>query len=381
VLQTAASGVARFDHNPTTFESLGLLIEEQRTNLKTYSEELDNAGGWGGADTPTVTANAGVAPTGLLTADLLGDTSASVVQGLEGSIVITSGTGTYTVSCYIKRYTSNCCSVRVFTNGGTPVVAEIVIDPVNGAAQWRTGVTGTSFSITSVGNNWYRVSVTITDNATGATALAMLLRPAFAATYTPTISATATGSAFFWGAQLEAGAFPTSYIQTVASQVTRAADAASMTGANFSSWYNQAEGTFFSSVVLNQTPAQLNGFSIYAASDNTSLNRVIVNFGVGSGGNINSTITTGGTVQAQTINGSLSTAGAYSYANAYKVNDFASVVNGGSAVTDTSGVLPVINLLYLGANSAGTPNLNSTIRKLAYYPVRVTNAQLQGLTS
>ena len=44
LIQTAASGAARFDHNPTTGESLGLLVEEARTNRVTYSEQFDNAG-------------------------------------------------------------------------------------------------------------------------------------------------------------------------------------------------------------------------------------------------------------------------------------------------------------------------------------------------
>jgi hypothetical protein len=50
---------------------------------------------------------------------------------------------------------------------------------------------------------------------------------------------------YAWGAQVEAGAFATSYIPTVASQVTRSADSAVMTGTNFSSWYNASEGTFY----------------------------------------------------------------------------------------------------------------------------------------
>ena len=49
-----------------------------------------------------------------------------------------------------------------------------------------------------------------------------------------------------WGVQLETGSFPTSYIPTKGSTVTRNADEASITGTNFSSWYNQSEGTIFS---------------------------------------------------------------------------------------------------------------------------------------
>jgi hypothetical protein len=87
-------------------------------------------------------------------------------------------------------------------------------------------------------------------------------------------------------------------------------------------------------------------------------------------------------LQAQTVNSSLATAGNYKYANAYQVNDFASVVNGGSAIVDTSGTLPVVNSLFLGVNAVGNSAfLNGTIRKIAFWPKRVSNAELQGLTS
>jgi hypothetical protein len=176
-------------------------------------------------------------------------------------------------------------------------------------------------------------------------------------------------------------AFASSYIPTVASQVTRSADAASMTGTNFSSWYNQAQGAFFNSVVLLNPPATNLG-AIYAVSDGTSAERILVSMGTGSGGNINAVVTDNAVLQAQTVNGSLSTAGEYKYANAYQVNNFASVANGGSAAVDTSGTLPTVDRLFLGANAVGTSQfLNGTIMRIAYYPLRVTNAQLQALTS
>jgi hypothetical protein len=175
-------------------------------------------------------------------------------------------------------------------------------------------------------------------------------------------------------------AFASSYIKTEGSQVTRSADAASMTGTNFSSWYNQAQGTVFSDVNLTVSPAT-GTQNLYAISNGTTSERVQANTGSGAGGNISATVTAGGVLQAQTINGSLSTAGNYKYANAYQVNNFASLVNGGAAVVDTSGTLPVVDRLFLGASSGGGTNFNGTIKKFAYYPLAATSAQLQGLTS
>jgi hypothetical protein len=154
-----------------------------------------------------------------------------------------------------------------------------------------------------------------------------------------------------------------------------------MTGTNFSSWYNATEGTFYASVVLSQPPALTGSATIYAASDGTSSNRITALCGSGGGGNINALVTTGGVLQAQTINGGLATAGTYQYANAYQVNSFASSANGGTIATDTSGTVPTVNRLYLGATATGGTTLNGHISQIAYYPRRLANSQLQAITA
>lgn len=372
VLETAASDVARFDHNPVTNESLGLLIEESRTNLLTYSEQFDNAA-WTKTQS-SIVPNTVVAPTGLLTGDLHLPNTTAAEHSIAQNFSFVSGT-TYTLSIYLKAAGYTQCRIRFQSSAFGGTAQSIDVDLVAGTTVSSSG--SPISTINNVGNGWYRVTSTATATTTISATISVF----------PIIGGSTTGAGdgysglYIWGAQLEAGASATSYIPTVASQVTRAADAASMTGTNFSSWYNQAEGAFFSSVVLSQAPAVLSGVGIYAASDGTSSNRVFVALGSGLNGNINAVVSTGGTLQAQTINAGLSTAGAYSYANSYKVNDFASVANNGVAVTDTSGTVPVVNRLYLGAGATGTLYLNNTIRKIAYYPFRLTNAQLQALTS
>lgn len=373
VLETAASGVARFDHNPITDESLGLLIEESRTNLMPYSEQFDNAA-WTKAQS-SIVSNTVVAPTGLLTGDLHLPNTIAAEHPISQNFSFVSGT-TYTFSIYLKAAGYTQCRIRFQSGAFGGTAQSIDVDLVAGTAVSASG--SPISTITNVGNGWYRVTSTTTATTTISAAISVF----------PIIGGSTTGAGngysglYIWGAQLEAGAFATSYIPTVASQVTRAADAASMTGTNFSSWYNQAEGAFFSSIVLSQPPAVLAGLGIYAVSDGTSSNRIFVNLGSGANGNINAAVSTGGVLQAQTINAGLSTAGAYLYANSYKVNDFASVVNNGVAVTDTIGTIPVVDRLNLDhVRTTGTLNFNSTIKKIAYYPIRITNAQLQALTS
>lgn len=361
-LQTAAAGVARFEHNPVTGESLGLEIEEQRTNLVVRSEEFGTT--WT-ATNITVTANQIIAPDGTLTADQLTDNSTSGFHQAGQTVSLTSGT-TYTLSVYAKRGTTN---VSLRLNDGTNF-ARADFDLSNGTS---TLTTGTSASITAVGNGWYRCTLTGTATATTASGSALVMVKSI-------FSYVGTGEyVYVWGAQLEAGAFATSYIKTEGSQVTRSADSASMTGTNFSSWYRADEGTLYSQFVIGPDS---DGSRFFANIDD--------------GGNTNAVdirssniATIGGVVGAsggQQANMSVTAPSIGSTCKAaitYKVNDFAFTANAATVVTDTSGTVPTNpNRFTIGSYNAGSGNfVNTTIAKVAYYAKRLTNSEIQALTT
>jgi len=357
----------RFDYDPVTLAPKGLLIEEQRTNLLLQSEAVDNAS-WSKSGILGVTSNATASPDGLVDADLVVPT-ATTVQHFVGQTVTGAA---HNFSTYVKAggYSS---VILFFTVHNSYVTFDLSTQTVT-----ETSGTITSSSITAVGNGWYRVSVATSLTTHTEARVYVTVGGTYA---TRTVAGDGTSGIYIWGAQIEVGAFPTSYIPTTTAAATRAVDGAVMQGANFSNWYNAVEGSFYSSVLLGQPPALSNSAAIYCASDNTASNRILVLCGTGAGGNINALVTAGGVAQAQTINGGLSTAGAYLYANAYKANDFASVVNGGAAVTDTSGTIPVVDRLYFGATAVGSPTLNGHISRIAYFPRRLSNTELQGITS
>jgi hypothetical protein len=203
----------RFDHEVT----------RTTTNLISYSEELDDASWGGGASgNATVTPNAIAAPFGSITADLLDDTSTTQVQAKSQVINIVSSTGSYTLSAFVRPNTSSIVSLRLGLGGATTINGEVVVDLATGAAQWRSGANvGTSFAITSAGGDWYRISVTVTDNGTGNNGAAIELRPAFALTYTDTLNVTAQGSAYFWGVQLEQNDDVGPYVKTTGAAATK----------------------------------------------------------------------------------------------------------------------------------------------------------------
>lgn len=368
VLQTAASGVARFEHNPVTGESLGLEIEEQRTNLLTYSEQFDDAS-WTKSNT-SIIANIAVAPDGTVTADssVANTTAAEHTVGKNASL--TSGT-TYTMTFYVKAAGYSVFRIRFSSSAfGTAQTVEFNLSSVS-----ATTVNGTPVgSITSVGNGWYRITSTATATVTASS---------FISAY-PVIGGSSTGAGdgysgiYIWGAQLEAGAFATSYIPTVASQVTRSADSASMTGTNFSSWYRADEGTFYAEFAPSSSNFGANR-NIFLASDGTSNNFNGLRYG-STGSQPAAAVTVAGVIQSNITSGTMVAGTSYKMVGAYKVNDFAMIRDAGTVGTDTSGTLPVVTQAEIGALS-GTSISSQMIKKLAYYPLRVTNAQLQAMTT
>jgi hypothetical protein len=381
LLTTAAAGVPRFDFNPITNDSLGLLIEEQRTNLVTYSEQFDNAA-WGKVRS-SVTANTIVAPDGTLTGDKhIPDTQNSSNHNIQRNNITVTNTQ-HTVTAYAKQAEYEFLSIGVVDSSlytkQTRQVFNISTGLV-GTKQESGGYTVASASITSVGNGWYRcVLVTSALDANSTTRVEIQGRPDNAAA--GAFTGDGTSGIFIWGAQLEAGAFPTSYIQTVASQVTRAADAAIMTGTNFSSWYNQGEGTLYGEYIgvanISGATRRLAEIGITTETNNRFV------FGYSQTTNTRFLTVVNGATQSD-IAVSATQGSPVKFAGAYATNNFQQATNGLLGTADTSVVIPLgINAMAIGSDFGPTANtaINGTIRKIAYYPIRCTNAQLVALTS
>jgi hypothetical protein len=374
-LQSAASGEARFDHDPVTGESLGLLIEEQRTNLFERSEEFDN-GYWTKAGV-TVTANTVVAPDGTLTADKCisssGQTLGSINSSIRRSLTKAASAITYTLSVYAKKAEHNRLTL-ILTKTDLSSVASVTYSLENGSVVIAAAASGSysnaSSVISDVGNGWYRVSLTVTtDTGTG---LFVIIDGR------DSVATTGDGFSgiFIWGAQLEVGAFPTSYIPTTSATVTRAADAASMTGTNFSSWYRADEGTMFADFKFNGLISFPDVFSI--GSSTTNFISISKNFSDLLRGEV---VTNGATTVNATTLITASFNNDYKLSMAFATNNTAVTTDGASPTLDTDCTIPVATSATIGNRTGSTTNpLNGTIKKLSYYPARVTNTELQGLT-
>jgi hypothetical protein len=275
----------RFDHNPVTGESLGLLIEEQRSNLLLNSGTL-------ATQNVTVTA---------------------VAHTLSFT-----GTGTVTLS-------------------GTSTAGPLV-------------GTGTGEA--------NRVSLTFTPTA---------------GTLTLTVSGTVTN------AQLEIGAFRTSYIPTAGTAATRSADVCSISGSNFSGWYRQDEGSFFADAIHTAAPIGGAARRMFEVNNASEAERLFAGFNTTTA--VQMLIQDDNVIQANltlTVPAPISTV---KLAVAFALNNAGIVANGGAVSSDASCTTPTPTQLTIGySSSGGNSTLNGHIRRLTYWPARLPNSMLQTIT-
>ena len=203
--------IPRLDYSNGTCPSL--LVEPQRTNNFQYSSQFDNAY-WTKA-AATVTANNIASPSGIQDADKV-EFNSGYINGTS----TVADNQTYTISFFAKKGTADTLLINEAFYVGTSTTFNLTSGTVT---------TGTG-TIESYGNDWYRCSVQFTYGI-GQVVASWLIRNYQA------------GYIYIWGAQLEAGSYPTSYIPTTSASVTRNADVISKTG--ISSLIGQTEGTLF----------------------------------------------------------------------------------------------------------------------------------------
>lgn len=409
VMQTASVDEARFDHDPDNLESLGLLIEEARTNIFlnsdspasqriTLSDSTQYTSSFYGTGTATITTASTTVTSGELTTngefttDYSGwsvDSGASA--SVSGGVVNITTTATY-----------RGINQSIATTPGKFYKVEVRMRKITSSGyidfRWNNDIALTTSSknfitligyVVAIGNTSlvevnarsqpyeFEVDYIRVKEVASSTVATLTGSGAYPTRSNETFT---TGTSIvddndYWievsgdidKVQLEAGSFPTSYIPTEGSQVTRAADVASITGTNFSSWYNQSEGTISfraKSPVSNQYPVVID--------DSTNNNRHLFNIS----DNYQYQIKVSGSTEAQ-IDGGPILSSFNSIAGGYKPNDIAVSLNG-SVNTDSAANVPTCNRLSLYQFSGFT--YNGHISRLTYFPTRLSNSLLQKLT-
>ena len=351
LLKTAAANEPRIDYDPVTKACKGFLVEESRTNLLTYSEQFDSATWNKPFNTVTLT-NEILSPTGAANAYKIVRTSSVESMALRKIGLTLPAGAAYSASIHIYVPEQSGVTSWSMTNDYTDIES------------------GSTPAYTAF-NKWVRVSTTST---LGAERNFVDFNVRVNGTQTPSV-----GFVFYaWGAQLEAGSFPTSYIKTEATAATRAADSAAMTGTNFSSWYRQDEGAM---VAEAETPYVVpsNIFpQVFYLSNGTTANNIRIAYNTESLSSFGVRV---GDVQQADLNRSV-TGRLRKIAGSYAVDAFSMAANGGAVQTDSSGSLPTVTQSNIGGSPSGSVSfLNGHIKRLAYYPRRLANAKLQALTA
>jgi hypothetical protein len=375
VLTSAATNAPRFDYNPSTLAAQGLLIEESRTNLLTRSEEFNDAA-WTKTNS-SITANAATSPSGTVTADkLIEALDVNLVHQTTQSSVTIVSLGAYTASCYVKADTRTRVRIGFLVAGTSGVTADanLTAGTITAASAFGGG-SAVGSSIQAINNGWYRITVSGTGAAgtSGECRLELL-----DASGNRQYNGDGTSGLFIWGAQLEAGAFPTSYIPTTTTALTRAADVASVN--TLSPWFNASTGTLFTE--SQQLPGQTAAvFPRIAVIDDGSTNNSILNLWRSDTSRLYGAVRVGAVDQADVGTTGVTQTNVNKIGFAYATNDFAASVNGGAPSTDTLGAVPSgLTTLRIG-RSSGTDFLNGYLRRITYYPRRLSNAELQAITA
>jgi hypothetical protein len=385
LMRTAGVNEPRFDHDPITGQSLGLLVEESRTNLVRNNTAQGAVAGTPG----TLPTNSYVytAPSGTTSQVISVGTENGItyfdirfygVSSQNGELSWAPQTGTNTpitggqvvsASAYLKVVSGTFANitnltVRILDYNGASYLAES--SSVVSASSLQSS-TLTRYSHTrTTGGSANGVVFSITLNKTSAGPVDITLRIGMP--------------------QIEVGSFPTSVMpnSSISSTVTRSADTPNIT--NISSFFNSNEGTLF---VDSEMPYQTNsrfpaiGFTRGAGSGNciqfyyyntstpyvTYLVRDTANKGI----------------NLIAFDSPNQTLGSYKkFIATYKVGEFNYYFDGKFVgKTNTNKALPTnLTSLDFGFNAPGSPDrLNGHIRRVTYYPIQLTNQQLINLSN
>lgn len=364
LLTSVAAGTAPIDYDPVTAALRGLLVEESRTNLLTYSRDLTQ---WSDAlGNTTVTADNANAPDGTTTADTL-SSSATSDRLRRKTVTVSADSVTRVFWAALKAGGGAKVNLGISYSGGTAKSALRTFDLSAGTSAHASG-TNEGGGIIQLANGYWLCWLALANNGTNTTLYADI-RP-----YNYPDSS-ASGSIIFGGAQLEAGAAPTSYIPTTSSTVTRAADVNALVLSSVSGW-NASEGTIY----VEARAALGSGTQTYAQyDDGTANNRLCVYRD--SSNVLRAIVVVSGSTVVNLNLGTVANDTAFKVAFAWKVNSFAASVNGGAAVTSSSGAIPSgLTTHRIGHDSSGN-HANGPIRRDLAFPRRASDATLPLLTA
>lgn len=344
---------------------LGILVEEARTNLCTYSEKFDNAA-WSTTEI-TVAADSTTAPDGTTTADKVTPSTGTNYHRINNAAAVAADT-TGTLSCFIKPNGYTQVALRENSSTGAAAVFDLTGSGSVDGTHAPGGTTINSATVTALPNGWYRCAFSYTKGGSSSSSLGIYVIDGSWTSGDPhsvTYAGDGTSGCYVWGAQHEVGAFPTSYIPTIGSTVTRAADNISLATSAFP--YSTSVGTVFAQASSRFSA----GTSPASAIDSNG--RWLY---VGNAGEVRSYDGVNITQAASTI----SDGAVFKAAAALGSGSSSITQNGATADTGTFDNTMGTGTYYIGSGYTAA-YMNGHIKRLMHLPRKMSAAEIQTLTT
>jgi hypothetical protein len=368
-LMTAAINVARFDYTPVGRTALGLYVEPSSTNLQPYSQDFTNAI-WSKGNV-TITNAANIAPDGTQTMQLAVPNTTNASHTIIANNISVSASTAYTWSIYAKAQNYQFLNMRLDDNNvnGIAVCFNLSTGTISTAINnINSGFTSANATITSVGNGVYKCTLTGTTTATTTVVRqVMFLQSATSGSGGQSFAGNGYSGIFIWGVVFEAGSVPTSYIPTVASQVTRSADTPPLP---IDTWYSTSQGTWYAQVNMASTA----GTPRIVGATPSSKAPILISSQAAAMFDSTTTISTANTITANTTQ---------KIATSWTGTTGQVCLNGGTVATGSQPTgYADLTVIGIGYNSTSSNNfINGRIANITYYPTALTSAQLQTLTT
>lgn len=368
-LVTAAANVPRYGYAYANgaYVSKGLLVEASATNLYTDSEAM------GTGPNVTVSNDVITAPDGLMTADLVTEAAASGEHYIADRTAAMTAGQVYTFSAFVKAYKATAprrLYLRIAANGNNFVGW---FNPYDESAS--------NCKFEKMADGWYRCWLTFTAAATASSVVRLqFLTLDNAGVYAGDVNA----GLYMWGGQFETGSYPTSYIPTGSAVVTRSSDitsssvvnrAADVVSLSLGSWFDSREGTILVAASKPEGSFSSNQFFFAIGTSTTRVLADYTNSGrsVGYHGNSEKLIAGAGALSS------------WRYALAYDATGATAMTLDGASPLAGAYTPAASTTLFVGQSYTSAPGPfgmhNGHIRQLCYYPKRLTNAELQGITA
>ena len=350
-----------------------LLLEPASTNLITYSEDFSQSA-WTKSNT-AITSNSVISPDGTLNASTLTDNTANGIHRLRDSVSLSASTD-YSLSVFAKKGTLSNIQLALINTANSSTSSR-VFDLENGVlGESLTNQTLSNSKITDYGNGWFKCEITAQLASTPNTyQITLATKSSGNATNVSqvTYDGDGTGNVYIFGAQVETS-YPTSYIPTNGSSQTRAAESCYQTVPD--GIIGQTEGVIFLDVKM---PSVIQSNTTFSINGGTS--GEYAQLEIRSDLSINWRYRQGGTDYINENVGSYVGGDRLKLAFAYKSGSSILYKNGVSIATDNGSIgSNSWNNVYF-SNFAGTGKLNASVKQISLYNTRLTNAQLQTLTT